>query len=336
MFRVYEDAASLPSVWDQLAEDNLFLKKKKLYMLEQLNPCSQTYHLNEEKGIAFAAYRLRLDLFTFSKHLSFKVPIHIIGVPLSVSKPGYVMADKGDGGTLAAYIRTLKGFYVVLNAQDGLPLSRGLTLPTCKLMMRWRSVDEYISDMRSHYRYRLQKARRKFSTVQVTTLEDNRLFDEEMYNLYLEVYERSNEKLEKLEIDFFKTFPSTIVKFAVNHEAIGFVQLVENHEELIFLFGGFKHHLNQAYDLYMNMLVEIIDYGIKGGCTVIDFGQTAEETKLKLGAQQQSKYMYVHHSHALCNAVIGKLIHRFSYKPYPVWHKVFKEDGDEGFIGKMP
>ena len=36
-------------------------------------------------------------------------------------------------------------------------------------------------------------------------------------------------------------------------------------------------------DLYYYMLYKIIEYAIDRQCKIIDFGQTSEETKMKLG-----------------------------------------------------
>lgn len=335
MFKVYSHGKDLPELWDQIIKDKHFLSREILMQLEKLNPCHQRYHLNGEKGIVLVSYQLKMNLFTFLKPASFKVPIQIIGVPLSVSSSGYEINQEALLEDLCQYVGSLKGFSLILNVDAQLNLPEGYTLPTCRLKIKWSSFEEYLEKMRSHYRYRIHKAIKKFGSVQIELLKDNCMFDEEMYELYLEVYENSREKLEKLPIDFFREFPARIFSFKIPGEILGFVQLVDRGEELIFLFGGFRHKRNQQYDLYMNMLLAIIDYGIKSGFKSIDLGQTAEETKLKLGASQYKKYMYACHSHPFINNLIKKLIGKFSYSHYPIVHKVFKEAVDEDPIGKM-
>ncbi|MDW7674378.1 MAG: GNAT family N-acetyltransferase [Bacillota bacterium] len=339
MFKVYQNADDLPEVWDEIARQNIFLKKHILKTLEGLNPCSQLYHLSLEKKIILVSYKLKIDLFTFTKYLSFNIPVNIIGVPMSVAKSGYSMGDQNNVDAFSEYIKSLKGFYLILNSNDQLKLAQGNTLPSCKMEVRWDSFDKYLLNIRSHYRYRLNKAIKKFADIKVEELADNNTFDEEMYNLYLNVYHRSGEKLEKLSIGFFKNFPLTILKFTIKGEVVAFVQLVENSGELVFLLGGFKHSLNQKYDLYINMLLQIISYGIKRGVKQIDFGQTTEETKLKLGALQQPKLLYVHHSNQIINTLLRKLVGKFSYRQYQVSHRVFKEfegEGNESPASKMP
>ena len=325
MFKIYENATNLPGIWDEIAGENNFLRKEILIKLEEINPCNQQYHLNSQEKIALVSYKLKLNLFTFTKYLSLTIPTNIIGLPMSVSKSGFAIQGQNNEGTLSEYINSLQGFYLVLNANEQLKLAKGHTLPTCKLDIRWESLDQYLASMRSHYRYRLKRAVKKFCDIEVEELEDNRFFNEEMYELYLNVYQRSNEKLEKLDIGFFKNFPAKIFKFTLEGKAVAFVQLMENNKELFFLFGGFQQRLNQKYDLYINMLLQIIEYGLKRDFKQIDFGQTTEETKLKLGALQEPKYLYVHHSNPIINTLLSKLVGKFSYRRYGVFHNVFRE-----------
>lgn len=335
MFEVYNKAAELPQSWDQLVEGNIFLTKTILGHLEKLNPCQQTYHLDTTRGIALVTYKLKLDIFTFAQNIALKVPVNIVGIPLSTAKSGYALKDKARLEEMVQYIKSLKGFYLILNSEDELNLAQGNTLPTCRLEIRWQKFSENLQALRSHYRYRAKKALNKFNEVKITELEDNNSFDQAMYRLYLEVYEHSEAKLEKLPIEFFREFPAKIFKFTLNNETIAFLQLVAKGEELIFLLGGFHRSYNERLDLYYNLLLKLVDYAIEKGYKYLDLGQTAEETKLKLGASQYPKYMYAYHSNPLFNGVISKLIPSFSYQPYAIKHRVFKEENDENPLGKM-
>lgn len=335
MFTIYKRAENLPEFWDEIVGDNPFLKQKCLKLLEALNPCNQTYHLNSDKGIALVSYKLNLDLFTFSKYITLKIPITIIGIPMSVSRCSYALVGKDKIDDLCNYVKSLKGFHVILNSTDHLELPRGFTFPSYRLKIHWNTFNEYIQSMRSNYRYRFLKSIKKFSPVKTEILNDNNLFDVELYKLYEAVFNRSKGKLEKLSLDFFKNYPSKIIKFTIAGQAIAFVQLVENDNELIFLLGGFNHSLNKQYDLYINILLYIINYGIDKGFDFIELGQTADETKSKLGSIKQTKLMYVYHSNFIINAIMKILIDKFTPIEYGVSHNVFKGAGDEDPFGKM-
>jgi hypothetical protein len=150
------------------------------------------------------------------------------------------------------------------------------------------------------------------------------LFDNRLYGLYTAVYDKSEYKLEKLTIDFFREFPSTIIAFYLGTEPVAFVQLAENSGELVFLFGGMDYSLNSKHDLYTNMLLAIVKYGIDRGFKTIEMGQTAEDTKMKLGGRSYTKSMYVNHSNGLINTLVNKAIGFLSYKQKNLSFNVFK------------
>ena len=74
------------------------------------------------------------------------------------------------------------------------------------------------------------------------------------------------------------------------------------------------------------MLLEIVDYGIRKGFRTIDFGQTADDTKLKLGSGYTYLYAALHHSNPLVNALCRKFAPFLEYKPLETRFRVFKEE----------
>lgn len=326
MFQVYKKVDHIPQLWDEIAENQPLLKRETLKMLEEVNPCQQSYHINLDGRMLLVSYQLKIDLFSFTSFFSLKLPVKIIGIPMSVSYRGYAIGNQeGEINEITKYIKSLKGFYLMLNCDHRLPLVKGNTLPNCRFEVRWNSLEAYINSLRSHYRYRVRKALEKGALIEVKALVDNQEFDEGLYQLYEKVYDNSKEKLEKLTIDFFRRFPAKIMTFSIEGEGVAFIQLYENKDTLVFLFGGFEDQHNRQYDLYMNMLLEIIKYAVNRNFKYIDFGQTAEETKLKLGSEQQHKFMYLHHSNRFVNGLLKRLVGIFSYREYDVKHRIFKK-----------
>lgn len=317
----------LPDYWDDLAGDNPFLKRNYLEVLERTNSCNQEYHIfaDHEPDSIVVTYKLDLDIFTYSK-VKLKLPVTIVGIPCSVSRCGYKIGKK-TVAKVSEYFTTVGGAALVLNSEDELKINgfaRGTTLPTCKLYIQWNTFEQYLKDMRSHYRYRIGKALAKGQEIEMAELAENDLFDEELYELYLQVYGKSEFKLEKLGIEFFRRSSAKIITFSVRGRAVAFIQLMENDDELIFLFGGFDYSQNLKYDLYINMLLEILRRGIDGGCKTIDMGQTAEDTKMKLGCRSVAKYMYARHSNVIINSIVHRGIGFLSYKPKDLNFHVFR------------
>jgi len=327
-YKSFSTAEQLPDYWDDIAGDNIFLRKNYLKVLEKANPCGQVYTIFfcPEPDSILLTYKLSLDIFTYSL-ARLKLPMTIAGIPCSVSKGGYVKGKETEA-QLFEYLRQIKGAKLLLNSEDDFKaagFAKGYTLPSCRLEIRWNSFDDYLSEMRSHYRYRMNKAIQRFCEIKEVTLNDNCLFDNKLYDLYTDVYKKSEYKLEKLTIDFFREFPSTILSFYLGTKPVAFVQLIENSQELIFLFGGVDYSLNLKYDIYWNMLLSIIRYGIEKGFKVIEMGQTAEDTKMKLGCKIYEKFLYANHSVGLINYFVHKGIGLLSYRRKDQSFNVFRE-----------
>ena len=284
-FDIFECAGELPSLWDDLAE-NSFQERKFLSFLEKVNPCGQRYHLNRERGILLITYRLALNLLTFTGQ-TVRVKITIAGIPLSVASAGYVCPEDGRG-LLSDYLRSFP-LILVLNTAGELPLPKGKTLPN--YVVRLNCLDEHINAMRSHYRYRAKKALKKSKGLCFEKI-PNEHFDEELYGFYEEVYERSEGKLEKLTMDFFKRCDAQLYRILnENGEKIGFFLTREEQREYMFLFCGFSHRLNMEYDIYMNIILKVLELG--QGYRRIHLGQTTAYTKQRLGAEPESLYFHL-------------------------------------------
>jgi hypothetical protein len=325
MIEIFVKAADLPEVWDNIFANNNYMSKEKLIILEKCNPCNQRYIIINGRS-AFIVYKLKLNIFTYSKmNLNYKV--NIIGVPCSVSKQGCKIEDI-DIVELENFIKSEKKGYIILNAEDSFLsklLIKGETLPTCKLPILWSSFNNFLSSLRSHYRYRISKALKKGDQVVIKKLVDNSTFDEKMYSLYENVYEKSNYKLEKLSIDFFRMMPTSIYVFYIQGEPAAFVQLSDHDRELFFVFGGMNYLLNHKYDLYMNMLAFILRYGIEHQYLSIDMGQTAEAAKMKFGCSQYTKYMYIYHPNSIIRFLVKLFSEKLSYNSVDLKFKIFKE-----------
>lgn len=324
MIEIFKKAAELPRAWDNIFRDSSYLSREQLEILEICNPCSQRYVIINKRS-AFIVYELRLNIFSYSK-MDLKLSVNIIGIPCSVSRQGYKI-EAGDIRELEDYIKEEKKSFLVLNSGDKFLsncFAMGETLSTCSLQIAWDSFDDYMLSLRSHYRYRLGRALKKGNSAVIKKLTDNSMFSEKMYSLYLNVYEKSDYKLEKLSIDFFRRMPSSIYVFYIQDEPAAFVQLGSGNEELFFIFGGIDYSLNHEYDLYINMLLFILKYGIENKYVSIDMGQTAEDAKMKLGCSLTKKYMHIYHPNCIVRFFIKLFSKKLSYNSPDLKFNLFK------------
>ncbi|KPU44827.1 hypothetical protein OXPF_19130 [Oxobacter pfennigii] len=326
MIEIYNNPKQLPDTWDTAAKDNYALKKDYLIHLHEYNPCKQTYVILDKGEISsiLVYYELNMNIFTYSK-LKLNIPITIIGIPCSVCEKGYSLSSK-DTDEIGDYIKSIKGAKIILNAESSLDLkgfAKGHTLPACIMDVKWDSFDEYLSKLRSHYRYRYKKAFKKLDAISIKALNSSD-FNFEHYSLYEQVYDKSQFKLEKLSFEFFKNAGENIMEFSLSNTPVAFIQYKIVGREMVFLFGGMDYALNKEYDLYINMLLYIVRLAIENNCTHINFGQTAEEIKCRLGAFREYKYMYIHHSNPFLNKAVSLLQDLFCYKLKDIRLKVLK------------
>ncbi len=303
---------------------NPFLKKDSLEILEETNFCNQRYFFSNDpqEPCVAVSYKIHLNLFTYLG-LSLKYPTRIVGIPCSLAFCGYhPTLTQSIKENLLAH----RGLKIILNSseQQITGFSSGHTLPSCILQIHWDTFDAYLTRLRSHYRYRMTKALEKWQRVEITHLTDNQDFSGDMYQLYLDVHGRSDYKLEKLSIEFFRQFPADIYRFQIAGDLLGFIQLYQDSKRLIFMFTGIKYTRLKQYDIYLNILLWIIRKGISGGCDIVDLGQTGEAIKLKLGCQMEEKFIHVHHANKMLNKLIQIAMPLVSYKMPTTSFNVFR------------
>lgn len=291
--------------------------KELLLLLERINPCKQMYYNFGDTLIV--TYIHKLNLFNFKKGFNFSLPIRVIGLPISVEISGIF----GNISQVVIMLRSLNGLSLVLNSNSPFG-SGGKTLSSFIFENQFSDFDKYMESLRSSYRRRLKIAQDKGKNLCIKKV-DPQDFNSNHYNLYKDVYDRSENKLELLPLEFFKEFNAELYEFKDSKgEILAFVQILERKNELFFLFCGFSEEDVNDHDIYYNMLIFILKEGIRRGVDTINFGQTSEETKSKIGCIQVPKYLYLHHNNPLLGWLLKKLTPYFSYKGYPKKHRVYK------------
>lgn len=290
-----------------------------LSIMEKVNPCSQQYELCEDCLII--SYNLKINLLNFKNLFPLNANVQITGMPLSVSKKGYF----GNLDSVIRVINKRKGLKILLNSNQSKDKGWGRTLSSFVFENYFDSFDDYLNSLRSAYRRRINKALKNREKMVIRKLKGED-FNQNHYQLYLSIMKRTDNPLETLTMSFFKEYDGELYEFKDKQtgEIVGFIQLKEINSILYFLFGGFRKEDNEYYDIYYNMLLKIIEVGIEKRVKIIEFGQTSEECKLKIGCREVPKYMYVHHSNRVLNFLLEKLVIIFSYKPYNINHHVFK------------
>lgn len=329
IYQQFKSAAELPEVWDTHTE-SYFQTREFLLYTENYNPCGQTYYIYHDNGLFISGavlYSLPIDLFTF---LGIKSPIkmRICGIPCSVSASGLL------GNTVKELIAEInhreKGFKLFLNLTS-LPESGGAggtTFPSVMMDFPYPSIAEYEKALRNDYRRRFHKTQAALKMIrsEISNCSD---FGEPEYNLYREVLKRSKGKLETLSQEFFTHLPEKFRLtrfFTTPGKLIGWNITVKHQSTLYFFLGGIDYRFNRQYSTYFNLLYNIISQAAELKVEKIDFGQTAEEPKIRTGGKIDQKYMIGFHSNPLVQTGLKLFKGFLEYKPPKVRHCVFKNE----------
>jgi hypothetical protein len=255
--------------------------------------------------------------------------MHIVGIPCSVSCPG-IFGDWEAVKELKKHILTNeKGFLLFLNLEIIIDetLPSGKTLPTLILKNLFSSVEEYMDSLRSDYRRRTKKLLYLPNGIKIEKRNFSN-FTQKMYQQYLDVFRRSNDKLEKLDYDFFRNLeePFQLMVCIKNEDVIGWNITLQNNNTFYFFLGGIDYQYNKTNSTYLKLMLQIVTEGIERNAHQIDLGQTAEIPKMKLGALPESRYMQAYHSNKIILFLLKKAERLLSYKRNVPQVHIFKTD----------
>ncbi len=327
-YKILRTARELPAAWDTLDPQNPYLQREFLTFVEGTEKdFHPTYHLfydGERLDSCFISFPMKKYNVAMFTKLNFPISVTMIYLPMCVTRGGFHFGTR-KGEALAA-IRAIKGYKMLLNAEDtdAEGFAVGLTCPKCILSLRWETFDGYLSALRSDYRNRVKKVLRRSKDLTMRFIQPEE-FTDELYAMYLNVLGKSKVRIETLSKEYFQGKQFLLFVMEKEGKPVGFTQLLPNGGELIFEFVGVDYTYNHDHAVYHRMLFEIIRYGIEQGFTSIDFGQTADDTKLKLGSEYTYLYAYFHHSNPLVNFFCKKLGPFLEYKPLTTRFNCFKE-----------
>ena len=177
--------------------------------------------------------------------------------------------------------------------------------PMNHLPAHFQSFDDLCSKARSKYRNQIQRSIKKFarSGLRIEHVQDGarveKLYTDEVHQLYLAVLARAEVKLEKLPAAFFRQlarqFPREIVFTTAWHadRIIGFVCSLHLGEHYFNLFCGIDYQFNERGDVYFNLLYKDGDFALRHGAKTINVGQASYDFKSRMGCFTRPRAFFV-------------------------------------------
>ena len=178
-------------------------------------------------------------------------------------------------------------------------------MPYAVFHNRYNTFDEYISSLKINYRKSIRRSMRKFKGV-VVREENKDDFSAEHYLLYRYVARRAKYRGFEMGGKFFTgmNIGHAYISAYAEGELIGWVLLLYDGDIIYAPICGFKAKANAKYDVWRNLHLEAIRKAIDSRYSRVEFGDTAEVGKIKLGCVLESRSLLAKHDNTLLNMLL--------------------------------
>ena len=168
----------------------------------------------------------------------------------------------------------------------------------------WENEDDYLANLQKKYKRRFKTARKKAKSIvkKELNLDEINTQSADLFKLYKHVSDQANVNsfildnrhffnLKKELKNQFKVFG-----YYLNQELMGFYTLILNHQDLETYFLGYDPKLQYQHQLYLNMLYDMLQFGIENQFKTVVYARTAMEIKSSVGAQPFDMFIYMKHT----------------------------------------
>ena len=275
----------------------------------------------------------------------FRLPVLFCGLPVSCGEPCLkINSTENFAEVCAAVVEVMervaaatatgllcfKEFSADALERMDFVLSRGyfraLSLPSCFVPLNWDSFPAYLASMRAPYRRQVRASlRARHETgLKITRLDACACHTETIFALYSQTIERAQQRLETLNADFFRLLNTSlgeqvkIILIEVEDNPLAMAVMLFTGNVATFLFAGMEEKREPEWQIYQNLLTEIVALAIEKGARRLELGQTSYAMKSRMGAEESPRYLYLRYrsplKHSLLRGVSPLL---FPKRDYP-------------------
>lgn len=157
----------------------------------------------------------------------------------------------------------------------------------------WQKEEDYVADLSKKYRDQFKRCRKKGAEISTKELNYEEIVqaEETIFDLYLHVAKNAPFNTFILPKTHFSTFKKHLGSnfilrvYYIENQLVGFTTVIRHGKELETYFLGYDEKIQREKMLYLNMLYDLINYGIVQGFERIILGRTALEIKSSIGAK---------------------------------------------------
>lgn len=201
-----------------------------------------------------------------------------------------------------------------------------------RLKENWHSFEDYLNAFSTKYRTRAKTAKKKIVGIEKSEMNLDKIKSnqKEMNLLYQNVAENAPFNTFFLTENHFESMKESLKEnfkvfgYYLNAKLIGFYTLILNGKDIDTYFLGYDKGLQKEKQIYLNMLLDMVEFGIDKKFNRIIFGRTALEIKSTIGAQPVEIFGLIKHNNSLINLFMEKIF--TSLNPAVEWiqRKPFK------------
>jgi hypothetical protein len=192
--------------------------------------------------------------------------------------------------------------------------ARAPSMPMTMLDIRYDSFDAYmVKALKSSSRKKLRKnleATAGVSDIRMSVTDDAASFVDEVYPLYLQVFERSRMRFEKLTKDYFRQIGQRMndkVRFFAwrrGNMLVAFSLCMVQGDSLYAEYVGFDYAVALDLHLYHYVVRDMINWGIGNGYKWFRSSGLNYDPKLHMRHRLDPIDLYVRHTSILANAIL--------------------------------
>jgi len=193
---------------------------------------------------------------------------------------------------------------------------QGQSQPLVYVEVKWSSFDEYLANFRSSYRRKILNDI-TLSEKNNVKWERHRLKDLDLkilFNLYKNVYERAEFKIEFYKEEYFRELAKHlnekchVITGTYNEKIIAFGLLVEDKKTIHLEIVGLDYAYVVSLGSYRNLSIEILRFAIESQFEWVELGANSYHLKQRLGGIIRPVGFFFRHLSPWKNFLIGKMI----------------------------
>lgn len=201
-----------------------------------------------------------------------------------------------------------------------------------KIRENWKSFEDYVNDFSKKYRARAKTAKKRLEGIvkKEFSLDMIRKYQSEMNVLYLNVAENAPFNTFFLRENHFERMKEnlggnfSLFGYFSNEKLIGFYTMILNNKDIDTYFLGYEKDCQKEKQIYLNMLFDMVEFGIDHQFERIIFGRTALEIKSTIGAEPTEIFGLIRHNNFMINPFMKTIFSSISPKTEWIQRKPFK------------